>query len=68
MAPPRRQRMLHPWVNESAAAALEAEAVRRGMHSDALAGELIEHVARDDLFAAVIDAKPRRRKVPGEPD
>lgn len=51
----REHRMMHPWVQLTASAVIEGEAKRRGLHPDVLAAQLLYTVAREDLFAAVLD-------------
>ncbi len=52
----RRHRMAHPWLTSEGCARLEAEAAKRGHHVDVFAALLLETIAAEDLFAAVIDA------------
>lgn len=51
----QRHRMAHPWLSAAAFARIEAEAARRALHHDVLVALLLEVIAADDLFAAVID-------------
>ena len=48
-------KMMHPFVPIATLTAFEAEAARRGIHPDVLAAILIEYIARDDLFGALLD-------------
>lgn len=52
---PRGHRMMHPWIPLPACAAIEAEAVRRGVHPDALVARLVDAIATDRLFGALLD-------------
>lgn len=50
-----RHRMIHPWLPAASYAALESEAVRRKLHPDVFAALLIDIVATDKLFGAILD-------------
>ena len=51
----KRHRMIHPWLPAEAWRALELEAGRRSLHPDVFAALLLEIIARDNLFNAIID-------------
>lgn len=53
----RRHRMMHPWLSAETFAKIEAEAARRKLHPDVLAALVLEIVAHDNLFMAVIDTR-----------
>jgi hypothetical protein len=55
-APGVRHRMMHPWLPTEAHALLDKAARDRGLHPDVLGALVLEIVARENLFAAVIDA------------
>ena len=46
----------HWWLLLEPCAAIEAEAARRGRDRDVLVAQLLRLVARNDLFAAIIDS------------
>jgi len=48
--------MMHPWLPTEAHALLDKAARDRGLHPDVLGALVLEIVARENLFAAVIDA------------
>lgn len=48
-------RQIYPGISKAALVRFEVEARRRGLSVNALAGIVLETVAADDLFAAVID-------------
>ncbi len=49
-----RHRMHHPWLTAEASVRLKAEAERRRLHPDVLAARLLELIAADDLYDAVL--------------
>lgn len=51
----QRHRMIHPWLTAPAFVALQVEARGRGLHPDVLAARVIDTIAADNLFAAVLD-------------
>jgi hypothetical protein len=51
----RRYKMAHPWLTRMAHGILTREAAARGVHPDKLAARVIEHVAGDNLWSAVLD-------------
>lgn len=51
----RRFKMAHPWMTREAYARLLIEAERRNLHPDKLAAAVLDAVAGDDLWAAVLD-------------
>lgn len=51
-----RHRMMYPWLPVEVHALLDKAARDRGLHPDVLGALLLEIVARENLFDAVIDA------------
>lgn len=54
----RRCTFLHVWVSEEAHAAIAAKAARWRMDPNRFSAALLEVIARDDMFDAVIDTEP----------
>lgn len=51
----QHHRMIHPWLTAKAFAKLALEAERRKLHPERFAADLFEIIARDDMFAAIVD-------------
>jgi hypothetical protein len=66
-ADPRRHTALHPWVTNEAYDALAQQAAARGQQVDRFAAALLELIAIDNMFDAILDteqpddARPRKR-------
>lgn len=52
---PRRCEVTHGWITKEVYAALEAEAQRRRMHTDALTAMILTDIAGNNLIAALLD-------------
>lgn len=55
--PPKRHRMVPTWVTQDSFARLEAEAHSRDLPPEVLAAMVLETVAKDGLFLAVLDGR-----------